>query len=75
MKDTTLSGDAIMNMRQCIALVAMSATALRQIGGSQRSQAEALGHLREVMALATSLGEQVLDEVQLAERRETRAAA
>lgn len=75
MKDTTLSGDAILNMRQCIALVAMSTTALRQIGGSQRSQIEALTHLREVMSRATALGEQVLDEVQLGERREARAAA
>ncbi|NPD15778.1 hypothetical protein HOY34_11250 [Xinfangfangia sp. D13-10-4-6] len=56
MRDATFSGDAVMNMRQCIALVAMSATVLRQIGGSQRSQAEALGHLCEVMALATALG-------------------
>ncbi|MDQ2065072.1 hypothetical protein Q9295_01700 [Xinfangfangia sp. CPCC 101601] len=75
MKDMTLSRDAILNMRQCIALVAVTSSSLQHVGGCQRSQSEALRHLREVMVLATALGEQVLDEVQLAERREERAAA
>lgn len=75
MKDMTLSRDAILNMRQCIALIAVSSSSLQHVGECQHSQSEALRHLREVMSLATALGEQVLEEVQLAERMQARAAA
>ncbi|NDV53926.1 hypothetical protein [Salipiger sp. PrR003] len=75
MNDTTLSSDAMLNMRQCIALVSMSASALRQIGSDQRSQAKALIDLREIMNLAATLGEQVLDEADLAKSGERRCGA